>query len=52
MSASSGPDGWEPSPTPPYDLPAGARCDVPVHTEPVVTRWCSGALSRIARQAP
>ncbi|MEV7108825.1 hypothetical protein [Streptomyces atroolivaceus] len=36
VSASSGPDGWEPSPAPPYDLPAGARCDVPVHTEPVV----------------
>lgn len=28
--------GWEPAPTPPYDVPAGARCDFPLHTEPVV----------------
>ncbi|MBQ0988326.1 hypothetical protein KBZ10_28230 [Streptomyces sp. F63] len=27
---------WEPAPSAPWDLPAGARCDVPVHGEPVV----------------
>ena len=31
-----GTGGWEPAPTPPSDLPAGARCDFPIHTEPVV----------------
>jgi hypothetical protein len=28
--------GWEPAPSTPWDVPAGARCDVPVHGEPVV----------------
>lgn len=28
--------GWEPSPSAPWDVPAGARCDFPVHGEPVV----------------
>ncbi|MFF1926194.1 hypothetical protein ACFVW8_37215 [Streptomyces sp. NPDC058221] len=28
--------GWEPAPTAPFDAPAGARCDFPVHGEPVV----------------
>ncbi|MFI1382912.1 hypothetical protein [Embleya sp. NPDC020886] len=28
---------WEPAPpTPPFDYPAGARCDFPVHAEPVL----------------
>nr|BFD88704.1 hypothetical protein KitaXyl93_00640 [Kitasatospora sp. Xyl93] len=34
--AGSGQDGWEPSPTPTYDLPAGSRCDFPVHMAAVV----------------
>ncbi|MEV6973722.1 hypothetical protein [Kitasatospora sp. NPDC093806] len=28
--------GWEPWPSPTFDLPAGARCDFPVHLEAVV----------------
>lgn len=28
--------GWEPAPTPPFDVPAGARCDFAYHVEPVV----------------
>jgi hypothetical protein len=28
--------GWEPAPSAPWDVPAGARCDFPVHGEPVV----------------
>ncbi|MFJ7494191.1 hypothetical protein ACIQZB_23755 [Streptomyces sp. NPDC097727] len=27
---------WVPAPTPPFDYPAGARCDFPIHSEPVV----------------
>ncbi|WP_192883645.1 hypothetical protein [Streptomyces xinghaiensis] len=27
---------WEPAPSAPWDVPAGARCDFPVHGEPVV----------------
>ncbi|MFG2917552.1 hypothetical protein ACGF0D_32240 [Kitasatospora sp. NPDC048298] len=34
--AVTGRGGWEPSPTPAFDLPAGSRCDFPVHMEPVV----------------
>ncbi|MER5352708.1 hypothetical protein ABT093_20540 [Kitasatospora sp. NPDC002551] len=30
--------GWEPWPSPSFDLPAGSRCDFPVHLEPVVDR--------------
>ncbi|MFI6120633.1 hypothetical protein ACIBCU_12360 [Streptomyces sp. NPDC051064] len=45
-SPASGADGWEPAPTPPYDLPAGARCDVPVHTEPVVDEVVQRVLDR------
>ncbi|MFJ8884510.1 hypothetical protein ACIRJR_14045 [Streptomyces sp. NPDC102402] len=45
-SASSVPGGWEPAPTPPYDVPAGARCDVPVHTEPVVDEVVQRVLER------
>ncbi|MGW4227702.1 hypothetical protein ACWEF9_00185 [Streptomyces sp. NPDC004980] len=37
--------GWEPAPTPPYDLPAGARCDFAVHTEPVVDEVVRRVLS-------
>ncbi|WP_436739405.1 hypothetical protein [Streptomyces sp. BBFR102] len=29
-------NGWEPAPSAPWDVPAGARCDFPVHGEPVV----------------
>ncbi|GAA3831279.1 hypothetical protein ACFS5L_44105 [Streptomyces phyllanthi] len=28
--------GWEPAPSAPWDVPAGVRCDFPVHGEPVV----------------
>jgi hypothetical protein len=37
-ASSSAPAGghWEPAPTPPFDFPAGARCDFPVHAEPVL----------------
>ncbi|WP_030543324.1 hypothetical protein [Streptomyces albus] len=28
--------GWEPAPSAPWEVPAGARCDFPVHGEPVV----------------
>ncbi|MEV0786566.1 hypothetical protein AB0I52_27130 [Streptomyces sp. NPDC050423] len=28
--------GWEPAPTAPFDATAGARCDFPIHGEPVV----------------
>lgn len=45
-SAAPGSDGWEPAPTPPYDLPAGARCDVPVHTEPLVDEVVQRVLDR------
>ncbi|KDN76938.1 hypothetical protein DF19_14485 [Streptomyces olindensis] len=34
-SAATGP-GWEPAPSAPWDVGAGARCDFPVHGEPVV----------------
>nr|WP_281404294.1 hypothetical protein [Streptomyces roseirectus] len=30
--------GWEPAPSAPWDVPAGARCDFPVHGEPVVDK--------------
>ncbi|MEU8708882.1 hypothetical protein [Streptomyces sp. NPDC048565] len=54
--ASSGsgswPGGWEPAPTPPYDMPAGARCDVPVHTEPVVDEVVQRVLDRRADGTP
>ncbi|MFE9727987.1 hypothetical protein ACFYQ5_31605 [Streptomyces sp. NPDC005794] len=51
-SASSGPAGWEPAPTPPYDLPAGTRCDVPVHTEPVVDEVVQRVLARHTDGSP
>ncbi|MGW2381046.1 hypothetical protein [Streptomyces sp. NPDC001658] len=35
VSAATG-EGWEPAPATPWDVPAGARCDFPVHGEPVV----------------
>jgi hypothetical protein len=28
--------GWVPAPSAPFDLPAGARCDFAVHSEPIV----------------
>jgi hypothetical protein len=28
--------GWVPAPSAPFDLPAGTRCDFPVHSEPIV----------------
>ncbi|MDH6228869.1 hypothetical protein M2169_005839 [Streptomyces sp. MJP52] len=36
-SAAATPAGsWEPAPSTPWDVPAGARCDFPVHGEPMV----------------
>ncbi|MFE7705663.1 hypothetical protein ACFU6I_07630 [Streptomyces sp. NPDC057486] len=35
-TAAPGKDGWVPAPTPSFDYPAGARCDFPIHTEPIV----------------
>lgn len=35
-SAGAGNGGWVPAPSAPFDLPAGARCDFPVHAEPLV----------------
>ncbi|MFE1784726.1 hypothetical protein ACFW9F_19610 [Streptomyces sp. NPDC059506] len=34
--AGGGEGGWEPAPSVPWDTAAGARCDFPVHGEPVV----------------
>ncbi|MFE7531884.1 hypothetical protein ACFU7Y_40240 [Kitasatospora sp. NPDC057542] len=34
--AVAGRGGWEPWPSPTFDLPAGSRCDFPVHMEAVV----------------
>ncbi|MFB7128196.1 hypothetical protein [Kitasatospora sp. NPDC056273] len=34
--AVAGQGGWEAWPTPASDLPAGSRCDFPVHLEPVI----------------
>ncbi|MFF2744277.1 hypothetical protein ACFVVA_01940 [Kitasatospora sp. NPDC058048] len=34
--AVTGRGGWEPWPSPVFDLPAGSRCDFPVHMEAVV----------------
>jgi hypothetical protein len=28
-------DGWVPAPSAPYDQPAGARCDFPIHVQPI-----------------
>ncbi|MGW0666786.1 hypothetical protein [Streptomyces sp. NPDC002746] len=36
VSGSGTGTGWEPAPTAPFDAAAGARCDFPVHGEPVV----------------
>ncbi|MFE7240312.1 hypothetical protein [Streptomyces sp. NPDC057582] len=36
VTAAPGKDGWVPAPTPSFDYPAGARCDFPIHTEPIV----------------
>ncbi|MFH8474092.1 hypothetical protein [Streptomyces sp. NPDC018000] len=35
-TAAPGRTDWVPAPTPPTDQPAGARCDFPIHTEPIV----------------
>jgi hypothetical protein len=33
-AAASG--GWVPAPSAPYDQPAGARCDFPIHVQPII----------------
>jgi hypothetical protein len=38
--------GWVPAPSAPFDLPAGARCDFPVHGEPVVDEVKTKVLAR------
>lgn len=35
-SAGAAGGGWVPVPSAPWDVPAGARCDFPVHMEPIV----------------
>jgi hypothetical protein len=37
---------WVPAPSAPWDLPAGARCDFPVHAEPVVDEVKTRVLAR------
>lgn len=37
--------GWEPAPSAPWDLPAGARCDFPMHGQPVVDEVVQRVLS-------
>ncbi|MFI9169338.1 hypothetical protein [Streptomyces lincolnensis] len=44
VSAAPG-TGWEPAPATPWDVPAGARCDFPVHGEPVVDEVVRRVLS-------
>ncbi|CAL9373023.1 hypothetical protein [Streptomyces sp. enrichment culture] len=44
--ANAGTDtGWEPAPSAPWDVAAGARCDFPVHGEPVVDEVVQRVLS-------
>ncbi|MEJ3749405.1 hypothetical protein WEI85_39850 [Actinomycetes bacterium KLBMP 9797] len=38
--------GWVPAPSAPWDVPAGARCDFPVHAEPVVDEVRTKVLDR------
>ncbi|MEE1737695.1 hypothetical protein [Streptomyces sp. BE147] len=48
--------GWEPSPSAPWDVSAGVRCDFPVHGEPVVDEvvrrvldtYPDGSVKRVA----
>jgi len=40
--------GWVPAPSAPWDMPAGARCDFPVHAEPVVDEVKTRVLARYA----
>ncbi|MGW1880918.1 hypothetical protein [Streptomyces sp. NPDC001970] len=40
------PPGWEPAPSAPWNVPAGARCDFPVHGEPVVDEVVRRVLER------
>ncbi|MDQ7904358.1 hypothetical protein RB614_07460 [Phytohabitans sp. ZYX-F-186] len=37
---------WVPAPSAPWDVPAGARCDFPVHAEPVVDEVKTRVLAR------
>jgi hypothetical protein len=37
---------WVPAPSTPWDVPAGARCDFPVHAEPVVDEVRTRVLAR------
>nr|WP_234320293.1 hypothetical protein [Streptomyces sp. SBT349] len=45
-------DGWEPAPSAPWDMPAGARCDAPVHGEPVVDEVVRRVLDTHADGSP
>ncbi|CAM5548255.1 hypothetical protein STAFG_8650 [Streptomyces afghaniensis 772] len=50
--------GWEPAPSAPWDVGAGARCDFPVHGDPVVdevvrrvlSTYPDGSVRRVAYQ--
>src|SRR5690606_8762651 len=50
-SAGTGP-GWEPAPSAPWDVAAGARCDFPVHGEPVVDEVVQRVLSTYPDGSP
>lgn len=47
-SAAETAPGWEPAPSPPFDLAAGVRCDFPVHGEPLVDE----VVGRIVERHP
>lgn len=44
--------GWEPAPSAPWDVAAGARCDFPVHGEPVVDEVVQRVLSTYPDGSP
>ncbi|MCH0543492.1 hypothetical protein I3F58_28885 [Streptomyces sp. MUM 203J] len=51
-SSTTAPQGWEPAPSSPWDVPAGARCDFPVHGEPVVDEVVRYVLDTHADGSP
>ncbi|KAK1177369.1 hypothetical protein B7755_003865 [Streptomyces sp. NBS 14/10] len=51
-SSSSSGSGWEPAPQAPFDTAAGARCDFPVHGEPIVDEVVQRVLDTYPDGAP
>lgn len=45
-ASGTGSGGWTPAPSAPWDTAAGARCDFPVHGEPVVDEVVSRVVER------